>query len=214
MKTVMVTGHLDLTPEEFTEHYVPKLVQAAECGYSFVVGDGPGCDDMTQRWFHATGIHPSRVVVYHMLVKPRCYVGEFSTSGGYLTDAERDEAMARASDATVGWVRQGRRERNGNVAKNLERRETVNRERARAVRSGLPRYYVSESEQFPVYGIEDPVPRPPPEAAAGSSASLLYKHSVPLPPSLVERYREASRAYWDIQHEIAEWMRKQEQDPV
>lgn len=112
-----VSGHLDLSEEEFAAHYVPKLVEAVARGCRFVVGDARGADLLFQRYAQAQGLS---VTVFHMFAGPRNNVGGFPVVGGFATDAARDEAMTAASGFDVAWVRPGR-ERSG-TAKNLKRR--------------------------------------------------------------------------------------------
>src|SRR4051812_11873979 len=70
-KTVFISGHLDLTQEEFEEHYVPRITEAIASGVRFMVGDAPGCDFMAQRFLAGNGV---AFAVYHMLDRPRhCY---------------------------------------------------------------------------------------------------------------------------------------------
>lgn len=112
-----VSGHLDLSEEEFARHYVPRIVEAVARGCSFVVGDARGADLLFQRHAQAQGLS---VTVFHMFAGPRNNVGGFPAVGGFATDAARDEAMTAASGFDVAWVRPGR-ERSG-TAKNLQRR--------------------------------------------------------------------------------------------
>lgn len=116
---VFVSGHLDLTPEEFEEHYLWKLDAAFIIGETFVVGDARGSDDLAQKHLKMRG---ASVVVYHMFDNPRCNQG-FSLEGGFSSDDARDEAMTKASDYDIAWVRPGR-EKSG-TAKNLKRRGQI-----------------------------------------------------------------------------------------
>lgn len=118
---MFVSGHLDVTPEEFGEHYAPRLLAAHEAGAEFIVGDARGADTLAQAYLHEVG---ARVVVYHMFTAPRNNVGGFPTVGGFASDRERDEAMTAASDTDVAWVRPGR-EKSG-TSKNLARRAIRN----------------------------------------------------------------------------------------
>jgi len=123
MTTVaFVSGHLDLTSEEFEEHYVPKIRAAIQEGASFIVGDASGADTMAQRYLKAA-LYP-HVTVYHMLTTPRNNAG-FPKVGGYLSDGDRDKAMTKASTTDIAWVRAGR-EKSG-TAKNLARRAQLPR---------------------------------------------------------------------------------------
>jgi hypothetical protein len=120
MTTYFVSGHLDLTVDEFREHYAPRLSMALkdDADTAFVVGDARGCDLMTQ--LHLRNARALRVQVFHMLERPRNNVGGFPTVGGFMNDASRDAAMTAASDADIAWVRPGRT-RSGTAA-NLARR--------------------------------------------------------------------------------------------
>jgi hypothetical protein len=118
MPTFFISGHLDLTPEEFAEHYVVKLMAAQAMGASFIVGDARGADTLAQAWLKE---RTTNVRVYHMFETPRNNLG-FSTSGGFKSDKERDEAMTAGSSHDIAWVRPGR-ETSG-TAKNLARRLT------------------------------------------------------------------------------------------
>jgi hypothetical protein len=112
-----VSGHLDLTEEEFARHYAPKISEAVARGCRFVVGDARGADLLFQQHARAQGLE---VTVFHMFAGPRNNVGSFQAVGGFTSDAERDQAMTAASGFDVAWVRPGR-ERSG-TAKNLARR--------------------------------------------------------------------------------------------
>src|SRR5262245_1858705 len=117
--THYVSGHLDLTQDEFDEHYRPALDEALARGDSFVVGDARGADLLTQNYLLGK---TDAVVVYHMFTSPRNNAG-FATRGGFRSDAERDEQMTRDSDSDVAWVHPGR-EKSG-TQKNLDRRKRL-----------------------------------------------------------------------------------------
>jgi hypothetical protein len=119
MSVLFISGHLDLTPDEFAQHYEGSLQTALAQGSSFVLGDARGCDTLAQGFLHRAGCRA--VTVFHMFEKPRNNVGGFPTSGGFKDDNQRDEAMTRASTSDLAWVRSGR-ERSG-TAKNLLRRK-------------------------------------------------------------------------------------------
>lgn len=118
--TVFVSGHLDLSSEEFRQHYAPSLREHIDAGSRFVVGDARGADTMTQRLLAFAGCDDN-VTVFHMLAAPRNNIG-FSAVGGFASDEERDEAMTLASDVDIAWVRPGRE--NSGTARNLARRST------------------------------------------------------------------------------------------
>jgi len=132
-----VSGHLDLSKEEFAEHYEPKIRAAHKRGYSFVVGDARGCDNMTQALLvdlnsairESGGTYRGvDVRIFHMLEEPRYNRGTLTQRaqkdrlvGGFTSDEARDAAMTAASDFDIAWVRPGRE--NSGTAKNLARRK-------------------------------------------------------------------------------------------
>lgn len=122
MKIAYISGHLDLTEEEFREHYIPAIDYAIFFGYKFVVGDARGADKMAQEYLKNVGNNVYHLItVYHMFDKPRHNAASFNTKGGYKTDEERDIAMTKASDYDIAWVRPGR-ETSG-TSKNIMRRK-------------------------------------------------------------------------------------------
>lgn len=208
-KVIFVSGHLDLTPEEFQEHYVPRLEAAIKEHCRFVVGDAPGCDAMTQKFLFDHGT-PRRL--FHMLEEPRNnYSGGGALNGGFKTDEERDAAMTAASDDDIAWVRPGKRRNNG-TTKNLERRR-IAREAARAaeIRSWPLRMW-GEREIYPHYYTADPVL----EVGTNDDGSpMLMNQDDPdpdharVPQELVDRMKAAWKEYTTCQDELERILREQ-----
>ena len=117
-KRYFVSGHLDLTREEFLTHYAQELRAAVAEDAEFVIGDAAGADAMAQE-FLSVIVNESRITVHHMFHHPRNNYG-FETIGGFQSDKERDEFMTAHSDADIAWVRPGR-EKSG-TSKNIKRR--------------------------------------------------------------------------------------------
>jgi hypothetical protein len=115
-----VSGHLDLTQSEFSEHYQPLLDNALSKNAFFVVGDARGADALAQAFL--TG-KTNQVTVFHMFQTPRHNVGNFAVAGGFKSDDARDKAMTEASMFDIAWVRPGR-EASG-TARNLLRRTST-----------------------------------------------------------------------------------------
>lgn len=120
MTTYFVSGHLDLTVDEFRGHYAPRIAAALseDPDAAFVVGDARGCDLMAQ--LHLRNARALRVQVFYALDRPRNNVGGFPAVGGFASDGDRDAAMTAASDADIAWVRPGRT--SSGTAANLARR--------------------------------------------------------------------------------------------
>lgn len=120
-----ISGHLDLSPDEFAEHYRPLIDAALAAGATFVVADARGADALAQAYLAE---RRAQAVVYHMFEAPRHNLGGFPTAGGFQSDAERDAALTRASTVDIAWVRPGR-ERSG-TARNLARRARLGTDEA------------------------------------------------------------------------------------
>lgn len=123
MLTFYISGHLDLTKEEFEEHYVPMIENALNAGnYYFVVGDAKGTDTMAQEYLaeRKKVLDAIDVSVYHMFKKPRNNIGGWPCIGGFRTDENRDICMTLHSNVDIAWFRPGRE--NSGTAKNIMRR--------------------------------------------------------------------------------------------
>ena len=112
-----ISGHLDLTDEEFSEHYQPLIDNVLTDEASFVVGDARGADTKSQSYLHGK---TDKVTVYHMFESPRNNKG-FNTKGGFTSDSSRDKQMTLDSTHDIAWIRPGRE--NSGTARNLKRRK-------------------------------------------------------------------------------------------
>jgi hypothetical protein len=119
-----ISGHRDVTQEEFDTYYSPILDKLLDNeNNEFVIGDYNGVDTMAQQFINDYNINPKRVTIYHMFDKPRNLINEnFNTKGGFKTDEERDSAMTNVSTQDVAWIRKGK-EKSG-TAQNILRRYT------------------------------------------------------------------------------------------
>jgi hypothetical protein len=130
-RVAFISGHLDLTQEEWENFYVDKIYRASMSGHKFVVGDAKtGADawtiDLFKMYFKLGWLSPERVTIYHMLIAPRetPHIKRskgFTLVGGFKSDEERDASMTAASDYDIAWIRPGRE--NSGTAKNIERRK-------------------------------------------------------------------------------------------
>lgn len=121
MVTYFISGHMNITQEEFNEHYLYQIDQALKDPQTkFVVGDCGGADTMAQSYLNGK---TNNVVVYHMFTSPRNNVGNYKTKGRFTADIDRDEQMTRDSDVDIAWVRKTKSKRISGTEKNLLRRE-------------------------------------------------------------------------------------------
>jgi hypothetical protein len=120
MSVVFISGHRNITEQEFEWHYKSKIFNAVSEGHTFVVGDCLGVDFMAQKYIASLGCE--KVTVYHISGFPmNFYSMNFDLKGHFKSDVDRDWAMTMASDEDLAWVREGD-ERSG-TAQNLYRRQ-------------------------------------------------------------------------------------------
>jgi hypothetical protein len=120
-KTAFISGHLSLSEEEFTTHYIPEIDKAIKAGHFFVVGDAPGADCMAQRYLWKHCEH-HRIMVYHAFAGARHTHG-FKTVGRFPSQTAKDAAMTQASYYDIAWIRKGK-EISG-TARNIQRRQQM-----------------------------------------------------------------------------------------
>lgn len=104
MDTYFISGHLDIEPLEFLDHYAVAIDEAIKQNASFVVGDAPGADLGAQEYL-SPRVSANRVTVYHLFDTPRNNYGHFPTRGGFKNDTQRDEAMTKNSMKDIAWFR-------------------------------------------------------------------------------------------------------------
>ena len=117
--TYFISGHRNITDQEFYFHYVPKINEAMKEGAAFVIGDYYGVDQKAQDYLKEKRYDKSKVVIYHMLDKPKYCVWEHTRSG-FTSDEERDNAMTFDSNEDIAWVRTSQEE--SGTAQNIARR--------------------------------------------------------------------------------------------
>lgn len=125
--TYFISGHRDLTQEEFNEHYVPTLENILKKNpmANFVVGDWEGCDTMALEWLISHRDYPD-VYVYYVDEVRVTYCGE-QLNNFYnvmlrpcISYDECDSRMTQDSDFDVAWIRPGKED--SHTAMNIKRR--------------------------------------------------------------------------------------------
>ena len=103
-----ISGHLDLSDENFEQYYRPFIDFAIEQKSYFVVGDAKGADAKGQNYlWKRSRQDPSireRVTVYHIGDNPRNNPG-FQTKYGFTSDEHRDANMTKDSTHDILWIR-------------------------------------------------------------------------------------------------------------
>lgn len=123
--TYFISGHRDITENEFEYNYKPVLEALASLDVYFVIGDYHGADIMAQNYLlDVLQVAPERVTVYHMLEEPKNKNPKVvNLVGGFKTDDERDEAMTANSTYDIAFVRNIKE--NSGTAQNILRRHIL-----------------------------------------------------------------------------------------
>lgn len=122
-QTVMVSGHTDLTQEEFDTFYKNKIDEYVDKGYAFVVGGADGSDKFTQ--LHLASKDNVEVTVYDKGTQNNVHCPRFKHINGFTSYPERDAAMTAASSIDICILRQTGCAGSGTAA-NLYRRQFGN----------------------------------------------------------------------------------------
>lgn len=137
-----VSGHRDLSYEDFQKYYVPVLVNVlVDDGYPmFLIGDCNGVDKFAMDYIYKH-MRCGELIIYHMFDSPRNtpegYIKRESTSdewleedlvdvhfmGGFQSDEERDSAMTENSDCDIAFIKDNRW--NSGTAQNIKRRHNI-----------------------------------------------------------------------------------------
>ncbi len=107
-----ISGHVDITPEQFNLHYKPKIVAAASDPNSlFLIGNASGTDYLAQQLlidlFTSAGMTDfKRIHIYHRHTDPGQHVDRRCTLvSGFSSHSSKDKQMTINSDQDIAWVR-------------------------------------------------------------------------------------------------------------
>jgi hypothetical protein len=146
----MMSGQLDLSCIEFSDHYVPLLKNASKAGHLFIVGSSSGADTMCVKYLQKhCGVDARRITIVatvkyisksrneahehrkHSTQLKKQY-GENINIIHFNSHRDSDEYMTAHSHYDIAWVRSREasivlygdkfRERESGTAKNIKRR--------------------------------------------------------------------------------------------
>lgn len=205
-RVVFVSGHDDITGEEFSQHYVTQLFELMrDPDVSFIVADAPGCDEIVQLTL-AHGAH-DRVTVYHAFENPRKNHGAvdggnpFPTVGGFSDCDERDAAMIEASNEDLTWLRDAPwKSRNKRLAQVPKKRALKNVRDAAAryekEMASYPEFHVSEYEDD--HCERQIIVRKMPDDDHNVYRSGPHKNVIRMPQSLYDDFEVARNKYHEL----------------
>lgn len=112
MPTYFISGHINLSQDEFLVHYVPKLNQVINSKNKFVMGNAQGGDTLGLDYLLTHGVSPKSITIYYHGFNPshprnKDYYRSMGLNliDGFKSYTERDSAMTYASNIDIAWVR-------------------------------------------------------------------------------------------------------------
>lgn len=111
-KIYFISGHGDLTREEFDEHYVKRINDIvnddSEQNINFIIGDSLGCDFLAQKHLNKLSkknpnIHKC-ITIYYGEEEPQINLGNFRSI--QVSDEDVDAFMTNSSTDDILWIRQ------------------------------------------------------------------------------------------------------------
>lgn len=108
LDTYFISGHRDLTENEFEYYYIPLIQEALSenPNAKFVIGDFDGCDIMAQNYLVNIIDDIANITVYCVGETPRnINPNIIYIKNGFANDREKDIAMTNASFKDIALVR-------------------------------------------------------------------------------------------------------------
>lgn len=108
LDTYFISGHRDLTENEFEYYYIPLIQEALSenINAKFVIGDFDGCDIMAQNYLVNIIDDIANITVYCVGETPRnINPNIIYIKNGFANDREKDIAMTNASFKDIALVR-------------------------------------------------------------------------------------------------------------
>lgn len=122
-----ISGHRDLTKEEFTQHYIPWIIRVmiTDPRAEFVIGDWEGCDTMALEFILSQSSYICISIYYVDKLNIRIFGKHptiFEKVCVYRCKSydECDSIMTSISDFDIAWIRPGKED--SYTAKNIKRR--------------------------------------------------------------------------------------------
>lgn len=127
-----ISGHRDLTQEEFETHYIPLIstVMDEDPNADFVVGDHEGCDRMALEFILSQPTYEFVSIYYVDTLNTKLFGSEDPTSFERVytyncaSYDKCDQTMTLVSDFDIAWIRPGKE--NSYTANNIKRRYGFN----------------------------------------------------------------------------------------
>jgi len=111
-RTVFISGHTDITPDQFVMYYTDQLANAIRDNCRFIMGNAPGADSMALDALLRAGVPPADITVYIFRPDKDFSIGYYQSlcvqtnqDPKWKSFRDRDAQMTRDSDYDVYWLR-------------------------------------------------------------------------------------------------------------
>lgn len=108
MRIAFISGHVDISYDEFLGAYKQDLDDAIIAKDKFVIGNAAGCDLFAFEYLLQAGVKPNEITIYHFRGKydKEYYLNKgVNVKDGFPSYNKRDEQMTNISDYDIAWVR-------------------------------------------------------------------------------------------------------------
>ena len=120
MDIVMISGHTDITQEQFQKYYQPLIDEYVDKGAKFIVGGAYGTDSMAQHYLATKNVD---VTVYDKGDQNNVHDPEkFNHLNGFPSYPKRDAAMTENSTVDIAFLRNDRMAKGSGSCANIVRR--------------------------------------------------------------------------------------------
>lgn len=114
MNIAFISGHINISDEEFNKHYTNKIDEAINNNHKFVIGNANGADSLAFSYLLNKGVDPKNITIYYYVKYPNNNIRKVdyykklgaNVVTGFTSYTDRDKNMTLSSDYDIAWVRQ------------------------------------------------------------------------------------------------------------
>lgn len=113
MKIAFISGHINITEDEFKTNYHEQIDKAIKEKHKFVIGNSDGADFLALQYLLKNNVNSKDITIYYYTRYPnnktrsQDYYKNLNLNvlNGFKSYTHRDENMTLISDYDIAWVR-------------------------------------------------------------------------------------------------------------
>jgi len=110
MEVFFISGHINLTQQEFDLHYVDQIDQSIKKGGIYVIGNAQGGDTMALEYLLKKGVDPKKITIYFYNRYGDSQSKKYIDRGlkvitEFKSYTNRDAHMTISSNTDILWIR-------------------------------------------------------------------------------------------------------------